>query len=153
VFLEGGREEGDWGELDFSLDAVPIRGREEPIPGFTGAGKGIATESTGAEPLPWCRWFLSSVGYSPPTGRPGKAQLAGLCPGDELTHLLPEPRVRLEAGRVSREDMDRELFRLAVWSRSRKVAGFRRGSGVKPAGQAERERFDAFVYEEAHFPW
>ncbi|CAN0039833.1 unnamed protein product, partial [Ectocarpus sp. 8 AP-2014] len=63
------------------------------------------------------------------------------------------PCVRLEAGRVSREDMDRELSRLAVWSRSRKVAGFRRGSGVKPAGQAERERFDAFVYEEAHFPW
>ncbi|CAM9985193.1 unnamed protein product, partial [Ectocarpus sp. 12 AP-2014] len=153
LFLEGSREEGDWGELDFSLEAVPIRGREEPVPGFTGAGKGEGGIATGAEPLPWCRWFVSSVGFSPPTGRPGKAQLAGLCPGDELTHLLPEPRVRLEAGRVSRGDMDRELSRLAVWSRSRKVAGFRRGSGVKPAGQAERERIDAFVYEEAHFPW
>lgn len=56
------------------------------------------------------------------SGRPGKAQLAGLSPGDELSHLYPEPGRCLEAGLLSREAMDRELSRLASWSRSRKIA-------------------------------
>ncbi|CAM9504723.1 unnamed protein product, partial [Sphacelaria rigidula] len=40
---------------------------------------------TGGEP--WCRWVVRTVGFVPPRGRPGKAQLAGLSPGDELTRL------------------------------------------------------------------
>lgn len=41
MFLQGGFEEGDWDELDFALEAVPIGGREEPVAGFTGGGRGI----------------------------------------------------------------------------------------------------------------
>lgn len=45
TFLEGGTEEGDWGELDFALEAAPIvdvdgggeeRRREEPLIGLSG---------------------------------------------------------------------------------------------------------------------
>lgn len=36
--------------------------------------------------------------------------------------MHPEPGLSLEAGLLSREEMDRELSRLAAWSRSRKIA-------------------------------
>lgn len=47
MFLEGGFEEGDWDELDFALQAVPIGGREEPVAGLTGGVRG----TDGDEPV------------------------------------------------------------------------------------------------------
>lgn len=45
MFLEGGAEEGDWDELDFALQAVPIPGgREEPVAEFTGGRRGKTTK-------------------------------------------------------------------------------------------------------------
>lgn len=44
MFLEGGWDEGDWDELDFALEAVPIGGREEPVAGFTGGTRGADEE-------------------------------------------------------------------------------------------------------------
>ncbi|CAM9703651.1 unnamed protein product, partial [Scytosiphon promiscuus] len=120
VFLEGGTEEGDWGELDFALQAVPIvdvddetgeaKRREEPILCLSGRTGGRLPGDPGAASnvnLPWCRWVVASVGFSPPAGRPGKAQTAGLRRGDELTHLHAEPGARAAAGLLSRRGMDR----------------------------------------------
>lgn len=73
-----------------------------------------------------CKRLLHAKTSLQTAGRPGKAQLAGLRPGDELSHLHPEPGVCLEAGLLSREGIDRELSRLAAWSRSRKITAGRR---------------------------
>lgn len=40
MFLEGGLEEGDWDELDFTLEAVAVGDREEPAAGFAGGRRG-----------------------------------------------------------------------------------------------------------------
>eukprot|EP00752_Nemacystus_decipiens_P003642 g3356.t1 len=156
VFLEGGFEEGDWDELDFALEAVPIGGREEPVAEITGRVR--EKLSAGAAELPWCRWMISRIGFSPPMGRPGKAQLAGLRPGDELSHLHPEPGVRLEAGLLGRQKMDRELSRLAAWSRSRKKPVGRgrswRQRRSMPGGDVTETADGAGGrYDEADFPW
>lgn len=40
IILEGGKEAGDWDELDFTLEAVPIEGRVDPGTGFHGGERG-----------------------------------------------------------------------------------------------------------------
>lgn len=58
-------------------------------------------------------------------GRPGKAQLAGLSPGDELCRVYRQPGVWLEAGFMGRECMRLELMRLMEWSRKMSTAAVR----------------------------
>lgn len=55
MFLEGGSEEGDWDELDFTLEAIPIGGREEPAVGFTAGRRGAGGI---------CACFCFSIDYA-----------------------------------------------------------------------------------------
>ncbi|CAM9688431.1 unnamed protein product, partial [Discosporangium mesarthrocarpum] len=63
-----------WEEPDFSVSP-------EPLPGHVDPGSGTA-------PTPWCRWIVNSVACAAPKGKPGRSQLAGVRPGDELIIAL-----------------------------------------------------------------
>eukprot|EP00904_Undaria_pinnatifida_P008312 jgi/Undpi1/4610/HiC_scaffold_18.g07964.m1 len=104
-------EEGDWDELDFSLEAFPYEGMEDPGHSSRGGRR--------EKQRPWCRWVVSRVGFFPPKGRPGKAQLAGVLPGDVLAYVHSSPGYCTEAGLMGGARLNRELSRLSTWARKR----------------------------------